>query len=174
MTGDQSSIKSGMAIPERKYATFHYVQAGQTCWGKKGFDFKFFFCGTWTGKVYWMISGEYSVVLHGLLGNKQNKTNKNNKSICAELCVFAHVCLQRRGLPADRRGACCFLLGMLLLLLLLRDFPLDCSCRDQNNGPSWKRRKLILFKRVNPLKRAKSFKISASFLCVLVIWGRNC
>lgn len=49
-------------------------------------------------------------------------------SVC--VCVFlVGVCCQGRGLPADRRGACCFLLGMLLL-----EFPLDFSCRDQNSG----------------------------------------
>lgn len=36
-----------------------------------------------------------------------------------------------RSLPADRRGACCFLLGM-----LLQEFPLDFSCRSKKR-PSW-------------------------------------
>jgi len=42
--------------------------------------------------------------------------------------VHIRTCMyvERRRLPADRRGACCFLLGM-----LLKDFPLDFSCRDQ-------------------------------------------
>lgn len=47
------------------------------------------------------------------------------------VCVFVHVCVYREGrdLPDDRRGACCFLLGM-----LLQEFPLDFSCREQNSG----------------------------------------
>ena len=46
------------------------------------------------------------------------------------VCVCECVCGgESRGLPTDRRGACCFLLGM-----LLQDFPLDFSCRDQNSG----------------------------------------
>lgn len=45
------------------------------------------------------------------------------------MCVSSGCLLQGRGLPADRRGACCFLLGM-----LLREFPLDFSCRDQSCG----------------------------------------
>lgn len=43
--------------------------------------------------------------------------------VCESVCV----CRTKEVLPDDRRGACCFLLGM-----LLQDFPLDFSCRDQN------------------------------------------
>ncbi len=54
--------------------------------------------------------------------------------MCVRACVFLEGeggvgCWRIRGLPADRRGACCFLLGM-----LLQEFPLDFSCRDQNSG----------------------------------------
>lgn len=45
--------------------------------------------------------------------------------VCVCVCVHA----EGRGLPDDRRGACCFLLGM-----LLQEFPLDFSCREQNSG----------------------------------------
>lgn len=50
-----------------------------------------------------------------------------SRGVCVCLCK----CLYRegRGLPDDRRGACCFLLGM-----LLQEFPLDFSCREQNSG----------------------------------------
>lgn len=43
------------------------------------------------------------------------------------MCVSVYA--EGRGLPDDRRGACCFLLGM-----LLQEFPLDFSCREQNSG----------------------------------------
>lgn len=48
-----------------------------------------------------------------------------NLGVCVSVCVYR----EGRGLPDDRRGACCFLLGM-----LLQEFPLDFSCREQNSG----------------------------------------
>lgn len=80
---------------------------------------------------------------------------------CACVCMWLYVCLsnrggvclQSRGLPADRRGACCFLLGM-----LLQDFPLDFSCRDQNSGRSWRGNRCKL----EEIKASKVFPLSLS------------
>lgn len=52
-----------------------------------------------------------------------------SRGVCGGLCMYVCVYREGRGLPDDRRGACCFLLGM-----LLQEFPLDFSCREQNSG----------------------------------------